>query len=80
MDTRTVDDLMHQEVQHLTTQGMPQSGIVFVCQTHGVRPFHALAHPMPGIQAPGIVLGCGCAFEVAPSGAVRQSNVGSDGA
>ena len=56
----TVDDLMHQEVMHLTTHGRPQDGIVFVCQEHGVQPFHAFLHPP--VNASAIELGCGCTF------------------
>jgi hypothetical protein len=70
MDARTVDDLMHQEVQRLTANGQRQEGLVLICQEHGVQPFEAFYHPP--VYQPALQLGCGCTFFARESGEIVQ--------
>lgn len=56
----TVADVMRGTF--LTSRGQPQRGVAFVCQEHGVQPFHAIVH-LPGRNG-GIELDCGCHFVI----------------
>jgi hypothetical protein len=63
----TVDDLMHGTF--VTSRGLPQEGIVFVCQKHGIQPFHEIRHAPAGIE-----LDCGCFFAVnRDTGAIKRN-------